>query len=183
MNPTLVCQAFQRAFIDASHPKFSVSATLRRETCSRILERARLAGWSVVHTYLALEGTGGSAIDGFMPSVAEPYFWQPGLSAYDAPGFAQSAYVSPTAPVLLMSLAGLPAIAATLLDGMRRHADIRVISHAVADTAADGVGESEKLLAIDTLARACGRRVDIEDMPEPTTARAPTVFMSALARA
>jgi hypothetical protein len=160
-----------------------VSATLRRETCSRILERARLAGWSVVHTYLALEGTGGSAIDGFMPSVAEPYFWQPGLSAYDAPGFARSNYVSPGAPVLLMSLAGLPAIAATMLDGIRRHADIRIISNAVADTAADGVGEAERLQAITTLARAAGCLVDILDVPDVAPAQTFPRFALAAARA
>ena len=162
MVPVLLCQGFQRAFVDAASPMFSLSAASRRTTCEQLLRHARAAGWGIVHAFLetdVLDGAGVSSIDGFAPLPTEPYFRQKTLSAFAAPGLLAKVDKLTSAPVLLMSFAGLGAIAATFLDGLERRLPIHIIADAVADGGHAGVGERQRLAAIETLGRAHGRLV------------------------
>jgi nicotinamidase-related amidase len=166
-RPVLVCQGFQRAFIQADGPMFSVSASVRRSVCEQVLKRARTSGWTVVHSFLdtdTLGATGGASIDGFAPSPAEPYFRQRTLSAFRNPGFQAKLESVADRPVYLISLAGLSVIAATFFDGLERRLPIRIITDAVADTSHSGVDERERLEAIEVLARAHGRDVTSHDL-------------------
>lgn len=162
MVPVLLCQGFQRAFVDAASPMFSLSAASRRSTCEQLLRHARMSGWGVVHAFLetdVLDGAGASSIDGFAPLPTEPYFLQKTLSAFGAPGLLAKIDGLAGAPILLMSFAGLGAIAATFLDGLERRLGIHIVADAVADSGHAGVGEQQRLAAIETLGRAHGRLV------------------------
>jgi nicotinamidase-related amidase len=162
MAPVLLCQGFQRAFVDATSSTFSLSAASRRNTCEQLLAHARTNGWGIVHAFLetdVLAGAGASSIDGFAPLPTEPYFPQKTLSAFAAPGLLAKVDNLTGAPVLLMSFAGLGAIAATFLDGLQRRLPIHIVADAVADGGHAGVGEQQRLAAIETLGRAHGRLV------------------------
>jgi hypothetical protein len=162
MAPVLLCQGFQRAFVDTTSAMFSLSAAARRNTCEQLLRHARTAGWSVVHAFLetdVLGKSGACSIDGFAPLPTEPYFRQKTLSAFAASGLQAKVDSVAGAPVLLMSFAGLGAIAATFLDGLERRVPIHIVADAVADGEHAGVGEQQRLAAIETLGRAHGRLV------------------------
>ncbi len=163
----LICQGFQRAFVDGAGDLFSVSSSMRRATCERIVKCARASGWRMIHTFLdseALNGAAASSIDGFAPAPKEPYFRQRTLSAFDEPGFHNKLEAMPEGPIFLISLAGLGAIAATFLDGLQRGLPIYIVTDAVADLSGFGVSEQERLSAIEILARAHNRRAISADL-------------------
>ncbi len=165
--PVLILQGFQRAFVEHDSPLFSRSASLRRGVCERLLKNARSTGWLVVHSYLALESLarpGAAAIDGFSPAPSEAYFRQTGLSAFSTPGFYGKFDGLAGRPAFLVSFAGLSAIASTFLDALERRIDLSIVADATADIDHAGVGEQERLVAIDTLARAHDRRVMSSDL-------------------
>jgi nicotinamidase-related amidase len=178
-RPVLVCQGFQRAFIDSGGPMFSVSASLRRNVCEQVLKRARASDWTVVHSFLDTEtlgATGGASMAGFAPSPDEAYFRQRSLSAFRTPGFHAKLESVADRPVYLISLAGLGVIAATFLDGLERRLPIRIVTDAVADIAHSGVDERERIEAVEILARAHGRDITSHDLgtapglpPRPST--------------
>jgi nicotinamidase-related amidase len=166
MRPVLLCQGFQRAFVDATSPMFSLSACSRRSNCEELLRHARATGWGVVHSFLDTDvftGTGAASIDGFAPAPTEPYFRQTTLSAFAAPGLQAKLDGLADAPLLLMSYAGLGAIAATFLDGLESGLPIHIVADAVADVGHAGVGEQQRLAAIETMGRAHGRLVTQSD--------------------
>ncbi len=166
-RPVLVCQGFQRAFIDANGPMFSVSAAVRRSICEQVLKRARASGWTVVHSFLDTEtlgANGGASMDGFAPSPAEAYFRQRSLSAFRTPGFHAKLESVADRPFYLISFAGLSVIAATFLDGLEHRLPIRIVTDAVADVAHSGVDERERLEAIEVLARAHGREATSHEL-------------------
>ena len=166
-RPVLVCQGFQRAFIDANGPMFSVSAAVRRSICEQVLKRARASSWTVVHSFLDTEtlgATGGASMDGFAPSPAEAYFRQQSLSAFRTPGFHAKLESVADRPFYLISFAGLSVIAATFLDGLERRLPIRIVTDAVADVSHSGVDERERLEAIEVLARAHGREATSHEL-------------------
>lgn len=166
-RPVLVCQGFQRAFIDVDGPMFSLSASVRRSICEQVLKRARASGWTVVHSFLDTEtlGTaGGASMDGFAPSPTEAYFRQRSLSAFRTAGFHAKLESVADRPVYLISFAGLSVIAATFLDGLERRLPIRIVTDAVADIAHSGVDERDRLEAIEVLARAHGRDATSHDL-------------------
>jgi hypothetical protein len=171
-RPVLVCQGFQRAFIDVPSRMFSVSASMRRSTCETVLKYARASGWSLVHSFLdtdAFGGTDGDSIDGFAPSPTEPYFRQRTLSAFGAPGFHNKLQSLLDGPIFLISFAGLGPIAATFLDAIERRFPIFVVVDAVADLSRAEVGEQDRLAAIETLVRAhnrCVRSADLVGMTD-----------------
>jgi nicotinamidase-related amidase len=170
-HPVLVCQGFQRAFIETDGPMFSVSASVRRSVCEQVLKRARAAGWGVVHSFLDTEtlgATGSASIDGFAPSPAEPYFRQRTLSAFRNLGFQAKLESAGDRPVYLISLAGLSVIAATFFDGLERRLPIRIVTDAVADVSHAGADERERLEAIEVLARAHGRQATSRDLASLT---------------
>ena len=161
-QPVLVCQGFQRAFIEPGSPLYSASASLRRTACEQLLRLARTSGWTVVHTFLendAVRAAGEASIDGFNPRPTEPYFQQKGLSAFATHDFDRLLFPLDLSPIFLMSFAGVGPISATLLDGIERRLNISVVIDAVADAASTSVGENDRLAAIEVLARSCDAAV------------------------
>lgn len=161
-QPVLVCQGFQRAFIEPGGPLYSASAALRRTSCEQLLRLARTSGWTVVHTFLdtdAVRAAGEASIDGFSPTPSEAYFQQTGLSAFATPDFDRLLFPLDLSPIFLMGFGGIGAISATLLDGLERRLNISVVIDAVADASAHGVGENDRLAAIEVLARSCDSAV------------------------
>lgn len=166
-RPVLVCQGFQKAFIDASGPMFSVSASIRRGVCEQLLKRGRSSGWTVIHSFLDTETlgpAGGASIEGFAPSPTEPYYRQRSLSAFRAPGFHDKIESFADRQIYLISLAGLSVIAATFLDGIECRLPLRIVTDAVADAPHHGVDEGDRLTAIRVLARAYNRDVVSRDL-------------------
>ena len=177
-RPVLVCQGFQRAFIDVGSKTFSASASVRRGACEQILKRARASGWITVHSFLetdALGVTGGASIEGFAPGRVESYFHQRTLSAFGAPGFGEKLESLRGEPILLISLAGLGAIAATFLDGLELRLPIYIVVDAVADVSSAGVSEHERLAAIETIARAHGRQITSSELASRIDLTSPLV--------
>ncbi|MBI1360176.1 MAG: isochorismatase family protein [Alphaproteobacteria bacterium] len=166
-RPVLICQGFQRAFIDIDSPMFSVSASMRRSACEQVLKRARSAGWTLLHSYLdseTLGAAGGASIEGFSPSPAESYFRQRSLSAFSTRSFDIKLDALADAPIFLISLAGLSVIGATFFDALERRLDIHIVTDAVADVSRSGVDEEARLAAIETMARAHDRHVTCRDL-------------------
>src|SRR5579871_119922 len=114
----LICQGFQRGFVDTTSPIFSVSASLRRSVCEQILKHARRRGWPVIHIYLegALSLSEAAALEGFSPGPLESYFCQRTLSAFACPGLEERLRSFNCEGVFLISYAGLAAIAGTFLE-------------------------------------------------------------------
>lgn len=157
-SPILVCQGLQRAFVEPGGPLFSHSASERRVVCERILHRARASGWIVVHSFMdsdIVREAGEATIPGLSPLPSEPYFWQPGLSAFGALGFDRLLFPHTLSPVFLVSYAGLGPISATLIDAIERRHAMHVVTDACANSASRGVDEHDRLAAIETLARSC----------------------------
>ena len=104
-----------------------------------------------------MRGADEAAIPGFSPLPSERYFWQGGLSAFGyspVTNFEKALFPYHLSPVFLMSFAGLGAISATLLSALDKRFVMNVVIDAVADTASQGVGERERIDAIETLARS-----------------------------
>lgn len=166
-RPVLLCQGFQRAFIDPASRTFSLSASTRRGACEQLLKCARACDWTTVHSFLdtdALGPTGSASIDGFSPGRTEAYFHQRTLSAFQTTGFHEKFETLRGAPIFLISLAGIGAIAATFFDGLDHKLPIYIVLDAVADISSLGVDEQERLSAIDTLARAHGRQITTREL-------------------
>ncbi len=166
-RPVLICQGFQRAFIDIDSPMFSVSASMRRGACEQVLKRARTAGWTLVHSYLDTEtlgAAGGASIEGFSPSPTEAYFRQRNLSAFSTPAFDAKLNSLSDAPFFLISLAGLSVIGATFFDALGRRLGLHIVTDAVADISRSGVDEQARLAAIETMAQAHDRQVTSQDL-------------------
>jgi hypothetical protein len=156
-QPVLLCQGLQRAFVDPGGPLFSQSASARRMVCERILGQARMSGWTLIHVFLdsdTMRAAGEATIPGLSPLPSESYFWQRGLSPFGLQEFDRLMFPFHLSPVFLVSYAGAGVISATLIDGIERRHSIHVVTDAAADVAAHGVGESDRLAAIETLARS-----------------------------
>jgi nicotinamidase-related amidase len=180
IRPVLLCQGFHRAFIDHGSPLFSQSASMRRSTCEDLLRHARSAGWVVVHSFLDTEtvrAAGTGSIANFAPLPTEAYFRQKSLSAFGTPAFESLMTQHEMAPVFLMSFAGIGVISATLLDAVERRMMLSVVTDAVADAGQFGVGETERLTAIETLAKSCDSAVlsrELMTLAATTPLRAPS---------
>lgn len=160
ISPVLVCQGFQKGFIEPGS-MFSVSAAMRRTTCENLLRHARRSDWTVIHTFLGpdlMQGAEEATIPGFHPTPTEPWFRQVHPSAFGASShspFETALFPHSLSPVFLMSFAGLHAIAATLTAGLGKGFSMHVVIDAVADTAANGPSERAAIESIETLARTC----------------------------
>lgn len=167
IRPVLLCQGFHRAFIEHGSPLFSQSASLRRTTCEELIRHARSCGWAVIHSFLDTEtvrAAGSGSIPGFAPLPTESYFRQKSLSAFGTPAFEQTLSRHDMSPVFLMSFAGIGAISATLLDAVERRFMLSVVTDAIADAGQAGVTETDRLAAIETLARSCDSAVVSNDL-------------------
>ena len=160
VSPVLVCQGFQKGFIEPGS-MFSVSATMRRTTCESVLRHARRSDCTVIHLFLTSElmlGGDEATIPGFSPTPTEPWFRQPNPSAFGPSSlspFEKALFPHSLSPVFLMSFAGLHAITATLMAGLGKGYAMHVVTDAVADTAANGPSERAAVEAVETLARTC----------------------------
>lgn len=158
IRPVLICQGFHRAFIDRTSALFSEFASMRRDVCERLLRHARSSAWVLVHSFLdteAVHSGGGASIQGFAPMPSEHYFRQKSLSAFRTPAFDRTLAAYDLSPLFLISLGGIGAISATLLDAIERRLMINVVVDAIADCGDTGVPERDRLAAIETLARSC----------------------------
>jgi nicotinamidase-related amidase len=163
----LVCQGFQRGFVDTTGRMLSVSASVRRSLCERILNHARSQGWPVIHIYLDAEGFSrgeANSLDGFAPGPNEPYFRQKSISAFSCQGLEAKLRSYGVDTVFLTSFAGLAVIAATLLDALQLHIPLHLVTDAIADVTTLNATEDERLTAAETLARACGRNIASSDL-------------------
>lgn len=161
MTPTLVVQGFQRAFVDIAGPTFSVSASMRRNTCEEILKFARTHNWTIIHAYLdiAAVSDGAAVIDGFSPRPGEAYIRQTSLSPFRCASFQTKIDGLKSAPVYLMSLAGVGVIGATFFDALERDIPLQLITNAIADSGRTKLSERKGIAAIDALAGAFSRAV------------------------
>jgi hypothetical protein len=160
ISPVLVCQGFQRGFIEPGS-MFSVSASMRRTTCESVLRHARRSDWAVIHTFLSsdmMRGADEATIPGFSPTPTEPWFRQGSSSAFGPAAlspFEKALFPHHLSPIFLMSFAGLSAIAATLMVGLEKRFAMHVVIDAVADVASNGASERAAIEAVETLARTC----------------------------
>ncbi len=159
MRPTLVVQGFQSAFVDITSPAFSVSASMRRNTCEEILKFARSNGWSIIHAYLDTDATaeGAAALDGFSPWPGEAYVRQKSLSPFRCAGLEAKLADLRKGPIYLISLAGVGVIGATFFDALDRGVPLQLVSNAIADSGRTRLGERKSLAALDSIAGAYSR--------------------------
>jgi nicotinamidase-related amidase len=166
-RPVLLCQGFQRAFIEPGRAMFSHTASLRRGTAERVLGHARRSGWRVVHLYLesdVLEFGASATIDGFGPRPLEPYFRQRTVCAFDTPGFRTKLESLGPNPIFFMSLAGVAGILSTLFAAIEARFPMFVVVDAIADPGRPEVSEDDCIAAVTTVARALGRDVQSEEL-------------------
>lgn len=181
MRSALLCQGFQRGFIDSTSGKFSVSASMRRGICEQLLKYARNGGWPVIHIYLdanVFSASEAMSLDGFSPSPTESYFRQRTISAFGCHGLEAKLRSYSLDAVFLISFAGLGAIAGTFLEAMERRIPLHIVTDAVADVAFGGVTEEERLTALSILARSLGRAVRSEDLFSATAVSARQAALS-----
>lgn len=166
LQPMLLVQGFQRAFVELGNPAFSVSAAMRRSTCEQVLKFARASGWTIVHSYLETNSSSlqAAALDGFTPLRGELYAKQETLSAFCTPMLAAWASQHVSAPIYLISFAGVGAIGATFFDAMERDLPFHVVTNAIADAGRSEISERLSLAALDAMATSFNRAVRWPDL-------------------